>query len=283
MLFAQGIGGHEPRNKDRRDRPEALRTGDGCLLPHHLKALVLRELDVIGLLNRQIETVKAERDALLADTQTIGAAPAPVRMLLELKGTGPGFAGTLWSEGPFRRLENGRQVAACAGLAPTPWKSGTINHEQGVSKAGNPRLPAIAAEMKSCLIRSSSCAPYVKRGKTDAADAEAICEAVTRPRMRFVPVKSEEIQGAAMVSRVRELLIRQRTQAINDRRGHLIPRRTAFASPAPPPTRYAEPGVGRGRGAVSGRVCPSPNLRNMYNRPMCERVFRSWSWRAIGC
>lgn len=52
-------------------------------------------------------------------------------------------------------------------------------------------------------------------------DAEAICEAALRPTMRFVPVKSEETQGAAMVFRVSELLIRQRTQAINALRGHL--------------------------------------------------------------
>jgi transposase len=63
--------------------------------------------------------------------------------------------------------------------------------------------------------------PFVKRQKNDAADAEAICEAAQRPSMRFVPVKSEETQGAAMVFRVRELLIRQRTQAINALRGHL--------------------------------------------------------------
>lgn len=53
------------------------------------------------------------------------------------------------------------------------------------------------------------------------ADAEAICETATRPTMRFVPVKSEETQGAAMVFRIRELLIRQRTQTINALRGHL--------------------------------------------------------------
>ena len=57
--------------------------------------------------------------------------------------------------------------------------------------------------------------PFVKRQKNDTTDAEAICEAATRPTMRFIPVKSEETQGAAMEFRVRELLIRQRTQAIN--------------------------------------------------------------------
>jgi transposase len=63
--------------------------------------------------------------------------------------------------------------------------------------------------------------PYVKRQKNDAADAEAICEAVTRPTMRFVPVKGEEQQGILVLHRTRELLIRQRTMLINALRGHL--------------------------------------------------------------
>ncbi|MGN0933163.1 IS110 family transposase [Falsigemmobacter intermedius] len=71
------------------------------------------------------------------------------------------------------------------------------------------------------LIPPAYVKPFVKRQKNDAADAEAICEAAQRPTMRFVPVKSEETQGAAMVFRIRELLIRQRTQVINALRGHL--------------------------------------------------------------
>ena len=63
--------------------------------------------------------------------------------------------------------------------------------------------------------------PYVKRNKTDAADAEAICEAVTRPTMRFVPIKTEEQQANGVVFRARDLLVRQRTQCINALRGHL--------------------------------------------------------------
>ena len=57
--------------------------------------------------------------------------------------------------------------------------------------------------------------PYVKRGKTDAADAEAICEAVTRPTMRFVPVKSPEQQAALSMHRARHLLVKQRTPLVN--------------------------------------------------------------------
>jgi transposase len=62
---------------------------------------------------------------------------------------------------------------------------------------------------------------YVKRGKTDAADAEAICEAVTRPTMRFVPIKSPAQQAALSMHRARDLLVKQRTQLINMMRGLL--------------------------------------------------------------
>src|ERR1700692_3871280 len=62
--------------------------------------------------------------------------------------------------------------------------------------------------------------PYVKRGKNDALDAAAICEAMSRPGMRFVPVKSAENQAALMLLGVRDLLIKQRTMVINAIRGH---------------------------------------------------------------
>ena len=61
---------------------------------------------------------------------------------------------------------------------------------------------------------------YLRRQKNDAADAEAICEAVTRPTMRFVPIKSAERQGVLVLHRTRELLVRQRTMLINAIRGH---------------------------------------------------------------
>jgi len=62
---------------------------------------------------------------------------------------------------------------------------------------------------------------YVKRNKHDVADAEAICEAVRRPSMRFVPIKTAEQQSALMMHRARDLLVRQRTMLVNALRGHL--------------------------------------------------------------
>ena len=153
VLFAQGIRDYEPLRPDRRERLEALETGDGRPLPAHLKAMVRREIDLLELLSDQIDEVKAERDALLAAERAASPAPAPVAMLLELRGVGPGFAGALWSEGLFRHFDNRRQVAAYAGLAPTPWQSGSVNHEQGVSKAGNPRLRATIVEMAWLWLR----------------------------------------------------------------------------------------------------------------------------------
>ncbi len=71
------------------------------------------------------------------------------------------------------------------------------------------------------LMPPSYVKPYVKRGKTDAVDAEAICEAVSRPTMRFVPIKTPEQQAVLMLHRSRAILIRQKTMAVNALRGHL--------------------------------------------------------------
>jgi transposase len=143
LLFSQGISTYVPLKRDRRARLQELRTGDGRALPAQLKAQISRELDRLELLLSQIKAVEAERDALLAAAQaasTETAAPQPVAMLLALRGIGEEFANVLWSEGLNRQFSNRRQIAAYAGLAPTPWRSGSIVHEQGVSKAGNPRL-----------------------------------------------------------------------------------------------------------------------------------------------
>src|SRR5947207_12987650 len=71
------------------------------------------------------------------------------------------------------------------------------------------------------LMPASYVKAYVKRSKNDAADATAICEAVTRPSMRFVPIKSADQQALLMLHRTRDLLIRQRTQLTNALRAHL--------------------------------------------------------------
>jgi transposase len=94
------------------------------------------------------------------------------------------------------------------------------------------KIPPCLVGMEACgtahhwHVKSPSSVPsyvkgYVKRSKNDAADAAAICEAVTRPSMRFVPIKSADQQALLMLHRTRDLLIRQRTQLINALRAHL--------------------------------------------------------------
>ena len=151
LLFAQGIGDYQPLRRDHRTRLEGLRTGDGRALPPHVKAQIGRELDRLELIVRQLKQVEAERGALLADQ--ISDLPAPAATLLRLKGVGAEFAGVLWSEGLFRHFDNRRQLAAYAGLAATPWQSGAVAREQGVSKAGNPRLRTTMVQLAWLWLR----------------------------------------------------------------------------------------------------------------------------------
>jgi transposase len=151
LLFAQGVFDYEPLRRGRRARLEELRTGDGRCLPAHLKAQISRELDRLEILLTQLAAVEAERDALLEPASDEAASPSA--MLARLKGIGPEFAAVLWSEGLFRHFDNRRQLAAYAGLAPTPWKSGSIDHEQGVSKAGNPRLRTTMVQLAWLWLR----------------------------------------------------------------------------------------------------------------------------------
>jgi len=151
LLFAQGITDYEPLPRNRRERLEELRTGDGRPLPPHLKAQIGRELDRLELALQQIKSVETERDAVLSPSDE--GTPAPGAMLKRLKGIGPEFAGVLWSEGLFRSFSNRRQVAAYGGLAPTPWQSGSVTHEQGVSKAGNPRLRTTMIQLAWLWVR----------------------------------------------------------------------------------------------------------------------------------
>jgi transposase len=171
LLFSQGISNYDPLKRDRRKRLDELKTGDGRPLPPHLKTRIVQELDRIELLLDQIKAVEAACDAMLAAPraakpkadaqQTASPSPAApkveagqtvspptaVQMLLKVKSIGPQLASLLWCEALYRHFDNRRQVASYVGLAPTPWQSGSVDHEQGVSKSGNPRLRAAIVEL----------------------------------------------------------------------------------------------------------------------------------------
>jgi transposase len=121
----------------------------------HVEA-AFREIERIEVVVRQIAEVEAERDALLRPETKVGAAEGPetaAALLMKLKGIGAEFATVLWFEAFFRRFDNQRQLSAFAGLAPSPWKSGKIDREQGISQAGNPRLRTTAIELAWMWLR----------------------------------------------------------------------------------------------------------------------------------
>jgi len=172
LLFSQGISSYQPLRSDRRKQLDALVTGDGRQLGTHLKAQISRELDRLEQLIEQIRQVEAERDALLeaAKDRCEGDRPAPVAMLLELVGLGPEFTSVLWHEGLFRHFDNRRQLASYAGLAATPWQSGKVDREQGISKAGNPRLRTTLIQLAWLWLRHQPASELSKWFKRRVAE-----------------------------------------------------------------------------------------------------------------
>lgn len=150
LLFAQGIADYEPVRRDRRARLDTLNTADGRPLPPCLKQRIGRELDRLEMVIEQIKAVETQRNALVAPQDDPRAIPT---VLQQLRGVGPEFAAVLWSEGLFRKFDNRRQLASYAGLAPTPWQSGTVAREQGISKAGNAKIRTTMIQLSWLWLR----------------------------------------------------------------------------------------------------------------------------------
>jgi len=146
LLSGQGITDYDPLRKDRLARLDALKTGDGRPLPERLKAEIRREIERVDLVASQMAMVERERDALVGMTSD----PAPetaAAVLMRLKGIGPELGSLIWLEALYRGFSNRRQIAAYAGLAPSPWQSGETDREQGISKSGNRRLRHALVEL----------------------------------------------------------------------------------------------------------------------------------------
>jgi transposase len=147
LLCGQGIVDYDPLRKDRLARLDALETGDGRPLPERLKAEIRREIERIDLVCSQIAAVEHERDALVGTMSETAGPGTPATALSRLKGIGGELGSLLWLEALFRRFDNRRQIAAYAGLAPSPWQSGGTDREQGISKSGNRRLRHAMVEL----------------------------------------------------------------------------------------------------------------------------------------
>jgi transposase len=151
LLRLQGMAVGYPRRRDWLHWLAQQRDWQGQPLSPHLLAEVTREHGRLMLVRQQL--------AALEQAQAAQASPVPQAMaerrdqLQRLKALGPSFATTLTSELFYKDFDNRRQVAAYCGLPPSPWRSGGIDREQGISKAGNPRARVKAIELAWLWLR----------------------------------------------------------------------------------------------------------------------------------
>lgn len=150
LLFTQGIT--VELDSDFLGRLEEARLHDGRPLPEHLREQLVREHERWSLVKEQIATLERERREVLRTSEEPAVEKA--RKLIRLRGIGEN-AGWLWSMEFFgwRHFGNRGQVGSLAGLTPTPSASGNSFWEQGIDKAGNPRVRAMAIEIAWCWIR----------------------------------------------------------------------------------------------------------------------------------
>jgi transposase len=144
LLVSQGVTA--PLHAGFLDLLAAVRLWDGRPLPPGLLARVKREYAHLQAVEQQIQELEGERDQLIKTSDE--PCVDQVRQLMKLKGIGPTSAWLFVMEFfAWRKFRNRREVGALAGLTPTPYQSGEESHEQGISKAGNPRVRAMAIEI----------------------------------------------------------------------------------------------------------------------------------------
>jgi transposase len=153
LLATQGIYDVQPLRRDRWERLDELRTGDGRELPPRLRREMEREFKRLELVLEQIEATEAERDAAVAVPAADDADAAKVVQLAKLGGIGTELATVLVREALHRSFTNRREVAAYAGLTPSPYASGERHRDQGISKAGNPLLRKAMVELAWLWLR----------------------------------------------------------------------------------------------------------------------------------
>lgn len=153
LLKTQGIADFEPRAAGAAARLDTIVTGDGRPLGSRLKQEIVRELDRLALAMKQMAQVEAERDAIVAEgrEQMDAATPEPaaemIAVLNRLKGIGPNDASVLVREAFWRDFRNRRELGGWSGLAPSPWSSGSVSRDQGITQAGPPILRAQMLQM----------------------------------------------------------------------------------------------------------------------------------------
>jgi transposase len=153
LCALHGIYDYEPLRSNRMARLEQLRTADGQDLPQRIKAEIRRELQSLELVLRMIKTLEAERDAIALQGRKTHGNARKIQDLAKLKAIGPEFAAVLTGEVFYRSFDNRRQLASFAGLTPSPFQSGSMDRNQGISKAGNSKARTSMIELAWSWLR----------------------------------------------------------------------------------------------------------------------------------
>ncbi len=153
LLATQGLYDFVPLRADRMAQLAALRGRDGSPLGAHLLSELRRELARLTLIVEQIGALEAARKAALEATGPKEAGLAKIEQLARLKAIGPEFSNVLVREVFYRRFDNRRQLGAYVGLCPSPFNSGAVAREQGISKAGNARARTTMIELAWSWLR----------------------------------------------------------------------------------------------------------------------------------
>ena len=159
LCAVHGIYDYEPLRSNRLARLKQLRTGDGRELPQRLTAEVVRELQRLELVLKMIKTIEAERDAIAVSKISTHTHAKKIQDLVKLKSIGPEIATALVGEVFYWRFNGRHQVASYVGLTPSPFQSGSLNHDQGISKAGNPKARTIMIELAWLWLRHQRNSP----------------------------------------------------------------------------------------------------------------------------
>lgn len=152
LLRLLGLAANNPRRRDWPTWLAGLRDWQGEPVPPQLQDELKREHARLQLLGAQLAALAAA-PAVTPLPQAVAQMTERKELLLRLKTLGPVFAATLTNEMFYKDFRNRREVAAYCGLSPTPWRSGGINREQGISKAGNPRARHKAIELAWLWLR----------------------------------------------------------------------------------------------------------------------------------
>jgi transposase len=153
LCATQGIYNFAPLRKDRLARLDGLRTGDGRALPTGLKAEIVRELKRLEVVLEMIAPVETERDVIVTSASSTHLNAGKIKMLAKLKAIGPEFATTLVGEVFYREFANRRKLGSYVGLGSSPFRSGFLDRDQGISKAGNPTARSMMIELAWTWLR----------------------------------------------------------------------------------------------------------------------------------